>query len=312
MYLTPADHDPVKIADWAELEVLYSKTGIISFDAIRARIDIDGSAVEGLEPQEEESYEAETEGEPHEAVGQELAEVLVANAIAEIDRRIHIAQEAYPFERSRRTLSLKLTYRKCIPYIFCLLVADRVFYSPRDKVHTRLFEHLAKEALAEYMGGEAVRFGAPRDTMARGINDAIDELAMVIGDERINQYPVNATDKDLGLDVAGWRTFPDRRISKLEIFIQCATGEDWEENKGEECNLGIWQSILCCSNDRMRGLAIPYIVADEVEWRRAAWTLIFLDRLRIASVLRSKPIPDNEYHWWRWCRKRIGRGRKSG
>jgi hypothetical protein len=121
---------------------------------------------------------------------------------------------------------------------------------------------------------------------------------------------VNETDKDLGLDVVGWKDFPDGNISKIEIFMQCATGENWEGKRGE-CILGDWGKILCCSNDRLRGLAIPYVIANEREWKRSVSDLIFMDRLRIASVLKDMDIPDEEFHWWNWCKKRIKQARES-
>jgi len=307
--LKPAERDPVQAADWLELETLYSENGSMPYEAVLAQIDTDASMLE--EPPGDGEIEDMTE-ENHvlDPVTRSQSELLLADALAEIDRRALIATDGYPFEKSDRVLLLKSDPKQYTAYIFCLLVADRELYSPREQRSTRLFEHLVREALAEYMSGKAVRFGSPRDTMPVNIDDAIDELARFMGDERFAQYPVNATDKDLGLDVAGWRSFPDDRLSQLEVFMQCATGEDWEGKKAD-CNLNVWQAILCCSNERMRGLAIPYVVANNAEWRRAAWGLLFMDRLRIVSVLNDRVLPEQQFRWWSWCRDRIRKARQS-
>jgi len=300
MRLNPAERDPIKAADWVELEVLYSEVDSLSFEALRSQIDIDGTLFEGKDEV----------GEP-EALSYERSESLVASTVVEIDRRRRIVGDAYPFERSDGRLQLRADLETCIPYVFCLLAADRQFYLPTDQALARLFEHLTREALAVYLGGDAVRFGAPRDMMPPGIQDAVDELARLTNDERIGVYPVNDTDKDLGLDVAGWKDFPDRYISKLEVYMQCATGENWTTKKSQ-CDLSVWDSILKCSNDRLKGLAIPYVVAEGEEWKRSALGLLFMDRLRIASVLSGRELPNNEYNWWRWCRERIRLGREQG
>lgn len=312
MYLEPADKDPVKIADWAETEALYSQTGRVSFEALRAGIDMDGTAVEDIQDDEETEGAMEEERVLPGYSLYEQSEVMVADVMAEIERRISIAKEAYPFKLSSGMLRLRTDYDKCLPYIFCLLVADRAICSASAKLPPRLFEHLVTEALEKYLGGKAVRFGWPRDTMPAVTNDAIDKLAEMMKDERIDGYPVRATDKDLGLDVAGWKSFPDERISKIEVFMQCATGEGWEEKRGEcVLVLNTWAGILSSSHGRLSGLAIPYTVADNEDWTRLVAGLIFMDRIRIASVISSRSYGDNSLSMRRWCKVQIRKGNQK-
>ncbi len=312
MYLEPTQKDPVKIADWAELQALYSETGIISFEAMRARIDIDGTVYAEAGEHDEELGELEEENVLPGYSLYEQSEKLVDDTIAEIERRSYIAKDAYPFYLSSGMLHLRTDYKQCLPYIFCLLVADRQICLSSEKLPPRLFEHLTKEALAKYLGGEAVRFGWPRDTMVKNTSHAIDELAALLKDERKGAYTIKPTDKDLGLDVAGWKMFPDERDSKLEVFMQCATGEGWEEKKGE-CLLAVvtWEGILHCTYGRLGGFAIPYIVADDDEWKRTIAGLLFMDRLRIAAVLSTRPYSDNIPGMQRWCTLHIRKGGQS-
>lgn len=302
MLLQPAERDPVNVADWVELEVLYSNEGRLSFETLRSQIDTDGTIYE----------QVDEIGEP-DMLLPELSEGLVASTEVEIDRRIRIVGQAYPFERSGGLLQQRTDFRDCIPYIFCLLAVDRELYDPSDPIFQglpALFEHLVCEAMVSYLGGEAVRFGEPRDTMPARINDAVKELARLTGDKQVDVYEVNATDKDEGLDVAAWKNFSDKYLSKLEVYMQCATGTNWRGKK-EDCKLYVWEKILTCYTERVRGLAIPYVVAEGHDWNHEVCGLLFMDRLRIASVLNGRKLPDTKYNWWKWCEKRISIGRES-
>ena len=195
------------------------------------------------------------------------------------------------------------------PYLFCLLVSDRQFYSPTDR-SPRLFEHLACEALASYLTGDAIRFGDPRDTMPIGIHDALDELCRLTGDRRISEgIEVNATDKDLGLDVVGWKDFNDGQRNKLQVYMQCATGENWTGKRGEP-DIEIWCKILLWNMDPVRALAIPYVASEE-EWEREGAGILLMDRLRLALLLAGMTLPDQERGWSVWCEERIATGRAA-
>ena len=292
MNINPTERNPVVVADWAELQLVYSQQRSISFEAVRSQIDVVGTL--------------EVEDGEYAGAQQELAEVLAASAVAEIERRIWIAGDAYPFRIDGGQLVFSYTQERHMPYVFCLLVADRDLYRSGDR-SAILFEHLVKEALEVYLDGEAVRFGSPRDTMYPGISDAIDQLAGLLKDQKIYVYPVNDTDKDLGLDVVAWKSFSDGYISKIEVFMQCATGEDWPNKRGQ-CSLREWEGIIWCPNTRERGLAIPYVIPGGRKWERAVPEVLFMDRLRIASLLKDRDLSDSPNNWDSWCQGRIQMG----
>lgn len=295
MRLDPTEKDPIKVADWAELNTLYSRTRQLSLEAVRSEIDIEGTL-----------YEEPVEVDVPEVLPAELSEVLVASATAEIKRRIHIAGGAYPFELSAGVLKA-FTDTSYMPYIFCLLVADREFYSPDDQQSAKLFEHLVCEALKVYLGGEAVRFGSRRDTMPQGIIKAVEQLAQLTGNRKLsNGYHVNATDQDLGLDAVAWKDFPDKHWGKVELYVQCATGQNWE-SKRRDFSTGVWSRILNWPFDPVVGLAIPYVVG-EYDWERASSDVLLMDRIRIACVLRGQDLSGGICSWWDWCQDRIQEG----
>lgn len=291
MLLNPLERDPVRTADWIELQALQSDPKEFALEAARSVLDMEGTLGEFEEAQPEEKGTP-----PH-----DFSEYLVASAKLEIDRRSHVVGDAYPFEISGGVLRADASERYT-PYIFCLLTADREDYRPGDQESAKLFEHLVKEAMVEYIDGEAVRFGTPRDTMPPGIHDAIESLSHLVGDRKLSDgYPVNATDKDLGLDVLAWKKFTDGYPGKVEICVQCATGQKWAGKKFE-CNLDEWGNILLWPFKPFLSLAIPYVISRS-EWERNCMGVILMDRLRIASVLKGVTLPRTS--WWDWCQERL-------
>ncbi len=292
MQISPTEKDFVKIADWTELQALYSDSLDFSFEEVRSTIDVDGTLAD----------EETSESSSH-----DLSEELVAYTQSEISRRSRIAQGAYPFELSDGILHASLE-PQFIPYNFCLLIADRESYISGDQESDKLFEHLVEEAITVYLGGKAICFGTPRDTMAAGIHDALDELADITGNRKLsNGFPTNAVDKDLGLDVVGWNSFSGRQWNKIEVFVQCTTNQDWI-NKKREPEMSKWSAILNFPFIPIKSLAIPYVLS-EAEWERKAYEVLLIDRLRIASVLNGNELPDDEFQWLQWCQERIEVGK---
>lgn len=289
MFLNPTEKNPIHVADWIELQILYSNYESFSLEELKSNIEVDGTLIDEEEPPEKPSYD--------------LSEELVTFTEIEINRRAKILKGAYPFALSNGVLQASEN-PDLMPYIFCLLTADREYYDPHDHEPPKLFEHLVCQALSAYLNGDSVRFGSPRDTMAIGVNDALEELAKLTGNRKLKDgYPTNADDQDLGLDVAAWKNFPDRYWSKVELYMQCTTSPYWDRSMNK-CNLDEWRGIIFWPFLPVKALAIPYVLS-ETEWERETCGLLFMDRLRIASVLEGQELPDSRYQWWEWCQKRI-------
>ena len=288
------ERDFVRAVDWAELQLLYSDIGFVSLEYLRTEFD-----TEGLERAEND----QDEGEPGEA--------FIAQVAREIERRISDAGQGYPFDFNNGMLSPRTDIEKWNPYVFCLLVSDRDYYSRGDR-SARIFEHVAAGALASYLQGDSLRFGAPRnsDNLPSDILSALHKLSQRTGDP-LGPYPVNSSDKDLGLDVVGWKNFVDGRTSKIQVYMQCATGEDWKSKRVELDLGGKWDIIMTWTLAPVRGLAIPYVVAPEREWNREAPGLLLFDRLRICSLLPTDVQATNGIDWSRWCEGRVAKVREE-
>jgi hypothetical protein len=294
MPLSSKERDPSRVADWAERQILYSGDRGIAIEAVRTEVDAEGLLTEQDFP--------EVPIFPN-----ELSERLVSEAVREIKRRTENAGQGYPFRISMGRLELRRGVSRWNPYTFCLLVADRDYYEQGDG-SARMFEHLASNALASYLGGSAVRFGEPRDTMPDDINQALDALANATGDQRIvGMYPVQLTDQDFGLDVAAWKNFSDGQTSKILVYMQCATGENWESKRGEPdlAAGGTWNKIISWTTQPVKAMAIPYVVPPGERWSRATPGLLLLDRVRIASVLPTRLASLNGVDWVTWSKQRV-------
>ena len=211
----------------------------------------------------------------------------------------------YPFKIGEDGLELKRGINRHTPYAFCLMVSDRYYWHAGDP-SSRMFEHLATEALQSYLKGTAIRFGAPRDAPEQEIMGALQRLQERTGDPFRSTYPIKPTDKDLGLDVVGWKDFEDGEVSKILVYMQCATGEDWPQKRGDLDlgTSGVWNKIMDWTTPPVKAMAIPYVVPPGGEWERMTPGLLFMDRLRIASLLPARALSIAGVDWKSWFRGR--------
>ena len=283
--------DPVRLADWAELRVLYSMNTGISWESIRTELDVEGLLESG-------HTDELTTAEP-------ASQSLLADAIREIQRRTDNGAKGYPFRIGDDGLELRPGINRRTPYAFCLMVSDRDYWTPGDPSGT-MFEYIATRALQSYLHGSAIRFGAPRKAPEQQIIVALKAMEARTGDAYKGSFPIKSTDKDLGLDVVGWKDFTDGEISKLLVYMQCATGEDWPNKRGDlDLSLGgVWSKIMEWTTPPVKAMAIPYVVPSGDEWERATPGLLFMDRLRISSLLPARALSIGGVDWNSWFEMR--------
>ena len=248
MQLGANEKNPVRLVDWAELQILYSGASRFSLESLRSEAEL-----EGLEAEEDDP---DTVGFPNERY-----DSLLPQTVAEIRRRIIDGGSGYPFRTDGEMLELKPKVPRLTPYAFCLMVCDRDYWVDGDP-SPRMFEHIALDALMAYLHGDGVRFGAPRDGCDRAIKLALDRLSELTGDPLTSIFPVKNTDKDLGLDVVAWKNFVDQRASKVLVYMQCATGNNWYSKRGDlDLSIGgVWNQTFAWTTAPVKGMAIPFVV----------------------------------------------------
>ena len=296
MRLSAGERDAVKAADWLEAQVVYSRNAASSLEQLRSQVNLEGEL-------DEEEELADHELASFQDAPSGPSERLASDAANEIQRRKALCGDAYPFDFNDGRLLWSEPERWADPYIVCLLASDREYYKSGDDTG-KVFEHLTTLAVKEFVGGCAIRFGAPRDTMPQAFSEAVSKLAELTASKFLNGWPTYPTDQDLGLDVVGWKPFPDEFNNRLQIYVQCATGEGWLEEKKGEPNIDTWNGILLRGVPPVRALAIPYVVDDSDKWQRDIGNRLLLDRLRIACALRGTQLQDGPVLWSDWAKKR--------
>ena len=258
--------DPIKLADWLELNALLAPDrNSSSGDLISALI------TSGL-----------LDGAGRDAVDRKSLDVF-----NELERRAQAAESAYPFSIDGGLVTFANNWNGHAPYIFCLCLSyfgweptqrSRIF--PR-----RLFEFLACDVAKNYVKGSALRFASPRQGIPSGFGNAITRLCLEFikeGKGFRSQPTLNRQDD--AVDIVAWAEFPDCLSGKILMFGNCASGDDWE---GKVTDLQ--PSVFCSqwmieppSSEIHRALFIPHRI-DKLRWdyytRRAG---VIFDRCRMA------------------------------
>jgi len=235
-----------------------------------------------------------------------------AEILGEIKRRVQAAGNAYPFTIDGTALVLSGKARDYVPYIFCLCLSWFGWKAKKgNKIFPRrMFEDLSKHAAQEFIGGRALRFGAPRTELPTAFKEALLHLAVAIGEGQVRDIQGQVHAQDDTLDLIAWRDFPDGQEGKLFLVGQCASGSDWEKKKREldaEAFFDDWFSERPPSLRGMRiGLFIPHRVPRK-KWtsttRRAG---IIFDRCRIAYwTQRNTAFKGDQKRYSDWSRKTL-------
>lgn len=316
--------DPIQLADWIELLALSNGDGNASAGDLERALRRTGT----YDP------DAPEEGEvPHNS-DHGLIEGKVDEVFAELDDRAQAAAAAYPFEINSAEVKSKGSIEEFIPYLFCLYLsafgdgAKRVNVpkdddgDPSDDQPTyprRLFEHIATIAAANYIGGEAVRFGSPRRGMSSSFREALNELSWshLHEGDGYNNEPLFES-KDRHLDIVAWKDFPDSRTSKLVLFGQCATNKDdgWHSKKPELQSGVFWGNWIkgAAVSELVRAFFIPHRVPAE-EWdMHAREAGLFFDRCRVAhfAAMDADRSRTHDPGDWDLCLEWVGKMMTAG
>ncbi len=271
-------------ADWMEFRALTSADDFASWVSHQRDLKVAGSL----------------DADSGTARADEKLEQLVEDVIAELsDRRSHCGgDESYPFVVHASGLEY-VDRPASLAYRFQLLLT--VFghdAAPSVERGDRLFEDLAAEALFNYLGGgsgaQRSVFGFPRRLMPTNFREAVDTLCDSLGEgEGVQDVPEASGQKDAYLDVVAWRHFPDRRLGKLIMFGQCATGLNWKD-KYRDLQPQKW----CRAWMRRMPMVDPVPAffiprrAEPAYWRRTSiYGGILFDRCRVAAFV-ADPEPE--------------------
>lgn len=227
----------------------------------------------------------------------------------EIDRRIALLGEHYPFVR----LGNALEYRGSPHHLYEFLLATAVvgeYSSGRFRVLPRVFEVAACFAAQAYLGADACayRTGWPRAPgEPKRLKAVIQRVRQLTGNLRGEwawgpkegkpDDPLPRDTKDQGLDVVAWKASPDGRTGQLYLLGQCACGSNWgTDAKLLDLNidkLNQWLREMCLVAP-VKSIFTPHHADDDqvLDASRLMKGLVF-DRARM--VLLAQRAPVNEH-----------------
>lgn len=230
---------------------------------------------------------------------------LCRDAMTELNLRTNSTGQNYPFVFSGTLLQVKEDWRLFTPYIFCLLLSycDDEQKKVKGIKHAVMFEKLSCLAAKNYIGGEVVRFGAPRKELPSSFREALRTLCVNVEEWSSSQITNTINKQDGGLDLVAWKRFPDRRIGKLILFGHCASGQDWDGKINELQPSNFCSEWLAGEKSPIvKSFFIPHRLSDEIWEHRAISAKLFFDRCRIAyCVMNAEFCGDTNQENLKWC-----------
>ena len=233
-------------------------------------------------------------------------EDIAANAVAEIERRSHDLEGAYPFKMSEDGSSLILnqdwTSAQAI-YLFSLIISHAVrsellpaHFGPDDaelRTARDLFQVCATLAAAGHCNGPAYSIGWPRRDKT-GFLEKLKEIWAHFGDGTVHDTPLPGTPDDLkdeGIDVIAWWPERDGQPGLGFLIGQVASGRNWKDKSvlpHLRRFLSEWFSNPPVSKAHS-AIFIPFTVADDQMRRTSSMHGYVVHRGRLARLAGSAP-----------------------
>jgi len=281
----PSDPNIFRLADWMELSAIQSLKSATS-----------GSDLAG----------ALRRASISELQGDESREETIGQVIREVQYRADSAGDGYPFNLVRDVVSLRGDWTECPSYTFCLCESYTDFIPGNDG--PKLFEKISRVALERYLSGSSVRFGDTRDELPWAFDDAVDELCTQMNEGGGYSGREREEAGDAGVDVVGWKSFPDDLASKIIMFGQCATSDKWDQ-KREKDDLNIdyfcrhWLEDPLVSPEPVKSFFMPHRVDIQRRERAARWAGVLFDRCRIAhwTTALEDDLQEELCEWTKTC-----------
>jgi hypothetical protein len=310
-----------ELADWVELSSIVAPTGSTGTAELRRL----------LAREQEQEHERTTDPDTGEVLEEETLETAATTVedavVQELQYRAEILGESYPFELVGGSTSWRLVYRgregdgRAI-YLACLFISgmrdgrlkQAALQEETGVDPARLFQAISTVAASQYLG-DGVSFGWPRPD-GSDFRDALNAFTAAVGVGGAKAIPPLASarrEKDEGIDVIAWRSFPDRRPGHLILFGQVASGGNWK-GKPVSSELGTFMDWFHTrpTDHPIEGMFIPFPQHHEcapligVDWDRAVvdycrrneikYGLIF-DRLRLTVLAGAMPPPPDTDAW---------------
>lgn len=210
------------------------------------------------------------------AVAEEPDDVLLTDVWLELERRQELyasawfAVEGFGIE----TLLTSGTARLAIAsYQTCLLLS---LFGAHGQTVPKLFERLTWCAVKSFWG-EATSWGL----YSGNIEQRMKQLANDMNERYSHSPPSKAFDR--GVDIIGWKPFPDHRSGQIAVLVQCAAGQDWRRKR--PAPLLAWSQYIHWASPPIIAFAVPRVVSP-MDWHEQSTDIgLLLDRARLVNLI---------------------------
>ena len=298
--------DPIRLADWVELNLLTGEEFVMSVDSVTAELAGDPPD-EAVDSESRSPYD-----DPQDPNGQlrlgywNVAEDHTVDAFAELASRAGWLEDRYPVNVGGDTVQLNQDTVTCDIYRFLVLLRARQLYrnalGDDGQVSGLLFEELVKYALGAYVGvqpTDRVRFGVAGGSRGDGLPNrlecAVQELSRRMH-EPLGQVPSGRTG-DYKADAVVWKPFGDRNPGQFALIGQATMTEgDWENDEPAsrwiDKQPGDSRLINFLARP-MSAVAFPETLSltPRTTLEGMSFSSIPFDRLRLLSVLHDQLLP---------------------
>lgn len=240
----PDASDVGLVADWIELNVVYTQSPLS-----KATLS---SLLEG-------------------ALGSEPSEAFLSSVWDELALRIGLYGDNAPIGIEPLIVLPNISENARPEYVMCLILS-LVGNSSNPTPTGKLFERVVREAVQNYINGNAIVFGHP-DKLT------IQEVCQLTNERFRQELP--ARYKDRGLDIIAWRPFNDERGNQVVILMQCAGGKNWTSKTGDIV-LRSWEDKIAFGCTPTRGFATVVTISNQERFEEVSFEAgLLFDRPRI-------------------------------
>ena len=304
-------HDPIRLADWVELNLLMEEEPVVSVTGVAdelASTPPDDSR-DSEEPFEYDDPEPSADGQLRYGF-REIAEGRAEGAFIELSERANWLGNNYPVEIDGSVAALRKETSARDIYSFLVLLRSRQLYQGAlgdDGVESGfLFEELVKHALGAYAGSspsQRVRFGVAGGSRGDGLSLPMAEAIQEVS-RRMDEEPGHVLDShqgDFKADAIVWKPFGDSLPGQLVVLGQATISEgDWLDdepaNRWTDRRPPDTRLILFLARP-VTAVAFPETLSltppDVLDGLRLSFSSIPFDRLRLLSVLSDEDLPSN-------------------
>ena len=241
MYLRPNTvlselEEPIRTADWIELNLLTHEESSISLNELIANIAQDPPD-ESIDSEYREEYSENPEISDTSSFKSgywQKAESLAELTFSELHHRVKSLGDDYPLSAKRQTfIPNSSSHSICIATFLTLLRSRHLYFEALEddgSVAGELFEELVTHVLTRFLctsPKNAVRFGLAGGSRGDGLpsntEEALDDLSNRVKEPRGDV--VSTKSEDFGADTIVWKNFKDHLQGKVSAVAQATISE---------------------------------------------------------------------------------------